>query len=158
MLRKVAALVSDKDFVVKSFFFRERRERTGENMNTYFENFYFKYFIIVSVDSSFFTEEINSFLPDFLNGFPIKLELGGRLINNIPDLGATLESQYLIHINVENFLLVILTTLLLDLVEVVTGIFYLTIQQLRHPLSDVRVLCGGSLEDGARPPVSPGEK
>ena len=74
------------------------------------------------------------------------------------DLRVTLQSEYLVHINVENFLLVVLTALLLDLVEVVTGIFYLTIQQLRHPLSDVRVLCGGSLEDGARPPVGVGEE
>ena len=112
----------------------------------------------MSVDSSFFTEEINSFFPDFLNGFLIKLQLRGRLINNIPDLGVTLESQYLIHINVENFLLVILTTLLLDLVEVVTGVLYLSVQELRHSVREVGVLGGRSLQDGAGPPVSVGEE
>ena len=110
------------------------------------------------VDSSFFTEEFNSFFPDFLNGFPIKLELRGRLINNIPDLGATLESQYLIHINVENFLLVILATLLLDLVEVVAGILDLSVQELRHSVSEVGVLSGGSLQNGAGSPVGVGEE
>ena len=92
--------------VVKSFFFKGKEEKELERSSweireNYLDflsiqydinenriiNLYFKYFIIiVSADPSFFAEEINSFFSDFLNGFPIKLQLRGSFINNIPDL------------------------------------------------------------------------
>ena len=54
-------------------------------------------------------------------------------------------------------LLVVVTTLVVDLVELIPRVLYLTIQQVPHALCDGGLLGGGSLEDGAGPSVSVGE-
>ena len=54
-------------------------------------------------------------------------------------------------------LLVVVTTLVVDLVELIPRVLYLTIQQVPHALCDGGVLGGGSLEDGAGPSVAVGE-
>ena len=54
-------------------------------------------------------------------------------------------------------LLVVVTALLSDLLEVIPCILYLSIQQVPHPLCNGGVLFGGSLGDGAGPPVAVGK-
>ena len=54
-------------------------------------------------------------------------------------------------------LLVVVTTLVVDLVELIPRVLYLTIQQVPHALCDGGLLSGGSLEDGAGTSVSVGE-
>jgi len=101
---------------------------------------------------------ILGFLLYILNSLLIKLKLRSNSLNSISQPRISLETKYLININVENLLLSMFTSFLLDLVKVMAGILNLTVNKILHLLGNLRIFFLISLQDGARPPVYVGEE